>query len=284
MTALCDRVIARLALGPQQLGQRQAPQGQPADLEEVAPGHSVAVSRPCTSCDREHPVTPLWTSHFAVDCCNTLVKQSDERGFVRRKPAGPTVQDLHYIYASAVRPAVFGLEKWNDVFRFGATLPDIINCGKCGIFAFTLLTGATSHELANGPWCPVRRLVAQTGFLIDPIRPVGLEVLEGRDLARRPGDLELVGMVELCPGRRSGDARRTRGSSWTGRAGGGRRCRRLLSSTLAPMASRLEVLPLPVSSRRSQWFLLPPSLRKRRAGPLLTVTTTSRSPSPSISA
>ena len=44
-----------------------------------------------------------------------------------------------------------------------------------------------------------------------------------------------------------------------------------LSSTLAPMASRLEVLPLPESSRRSQWFWLPPSLRKSRAGPLLTV-------------
>ena len=57
-----------------------------------------------------------------------------------------------------------------------------------------------------------------------------------------------------------------------------------LSSTLAPIASRLEVVPLPTSSRRSQWFWLPPSLRKRRAGPLLTVRTTSRSPSPSISA
>ena len=41
MTALCERLIP-VVLGPKQLGKREPPQGQPADLQEIAPGHPVA--------------------------------------------------------------------------------------------------------------------------------------------------------------------------------------------------------------------------------------------------
>ena len=59
MTALCDRVIPALGFGPQQLGQRHAPQAQPANLEEVAAGNPIAITGTCPSRDCEHPVTPL---------------------------------------------------------------------------------------------------------------------------------------------------------------------------------------------------------------------------------
>jgi hypothetical protein len=42
----------------------------------------------------------------------------------------------NYIYASAVRPAFFDLEKSKDVFRFGAALPDIIILRAMRCFRF----------------------------------------------------------------------------------------------------------------------------------------------------
>ncbi len=45
MTALCDRETPACASACKQLGQREAPQRQAADLEEVAPGDSVAEFR-----------------------------------------------------------------------------------------------------------------------------------------------------------------------------------------------------------------------------------------------
>ena len=46
----------------------------------------------------------------------------------------------NYIYASAVRPAVFGLEKCNDVFLFGATLPDVIILRTMRYFPFRFVS------------------------------------------------------------------------------------------------------------------------------------------------
>ena len=44
MIDLCDRVIPDCGLGAQELRQRQAAEGQPADAQELAAGHAVAQS------------------------------------------------------------------------------------------------------------------------------------------------------------------------------------------------------------------------------------------------
>ena len=70
MTALCERPDAGLGLRLQQLRQRQAAHGQAAELEEVAAGHSVAVTRIClpaiVSINATPPVPSRFTSIMAA--------------------------------------------------------------------------------------------------------------------------------------------------------------------------------------------------------------------------
>ena len=58
MTALCDRVLElddpRRRLGPEDLGQRQPPHGQAADLQKVAPGVAIAIRRGFLAKDGKH--------------------------------------------------------------------------------------------------------------------------------------------------------------------------------------------------------------------------------------
>ena len=57
MTALCDRETPACASACSNWGAK-APQGQAADLEEIAPGDSVAKPRSCPTCDRQHRMSP----------------------------------------------------------------------------------------------------------------------------------------------------------------------------------------------------------------------------------
>ena len=59
MTALCElRGDRRLRLRSQDPGQRQAAQGQAADLEEIAPADAVTVVATCTAADVQHALSP----------------------------------------------------------------------------------------------------------------------------------------------------------------------------------------------------------------------------------
>ena len=57
MTALCERPMPGLLLGPQDLRQRQAAQGQPADLQKGPPRQPVAMAL-APAQDGQHDTPP----------------------------------------------------------------------------------------------------------------------------------------------------------------------------------------------------------------------------------